>query len=239
MVPKAILPLCRFGAGLVVLLAAGCGTPDPLAQAVTWERWGAGRFGKSEEGQAIARMLEEEVFHRPLVVLRPLRSRRLKNLLPEYTAYRAEVCDTSIFTTFRRLIYYALLVREDAPPVFLETDAEVCRILTSRKQAIHSRRQAWHLAMAFAELRGYELSERVPSLKGNGTGTGEKAVSGKTVQRPLESESDGDGWRFSCVFLCDPEVRHYRRYVIRVGPAGSVEAQRGDLIYAETLHLKP
>jgi len=178
-------------------------------------------FGGEDNPMGKATALARQRWKKHFRQLTPIKSPRLRALLGDCPIYQATVFNPISAIAGRPTFLHTLALRPDGP-VFIERDRDAAALLSQCKAPTADPEAALSLALAFGELRNYNLETRVRAA-GAAPRPQDWAI--------LIGESK-DGWSVGCTFLVDPNITFCRRYRIAITRSGQLTVQPGKRVFA-------
>jgi hypothetical protein len=199
---------------LVLVLAVGWGWS---AQAEETNRLARGEvpvFDLVLQALSSSQAMHQELFLRglngPVLVMEPLRSAPLRELLPNSTVFR--------LISSSDLLHYAdftaLLLNTNGAPSHLKSDREVALFLDGISNPVESRDDALRLIKAFAELRSYKVVTTVPDFRD--IRPPEKQPPALETDFKFVAEETDDRWRVHATLFTSEYSDSYHRYVFTI-----------------------
>jgi hypothetical protein len=146
----------------------------------------------------------------PVWFMEPLESQAVKELVPDFTAYRLISSQDPIHMAN----FSALVVDTKGCPNHLKTDAEVGSFLGDLTKAVKTKEDALRLVRAFADLRSYTVIQAPPAFP-DAREPGKRPPEANTDYKFVAEERDNH-WRVHATFLTSEYGWHHHRYVFRL-----------------------
>ena len=163
-------------------------------------------------------LLADEDRKMPVLIMEPLQSRLLRDLLPRFTTYRL-ICSHDIIHSAR---FTALLVDTNSAPTHLQSDEEVANFLGALTSNVKTTNDALRLVRAFADLRSYPIVETPPNFT-DARKRDEHPAPLETDYKFFAEERERE-WRVYVTFFTSEYSGSYDRYMFSIWkpPGGGI-----------------
>ena len=160
--------------------------------------------------------------------MKQVTSKRIREHLPQCTIYATTALKASCNPAF---VNQPFILSPSSNPMLLPDYSTSAAFVSGLNLSVKSVGDARECLLLLADIQSWQLCRQLPEEMRKRPEAADPNWVAKWVSRERKTAA---GWLFDCVFLTDPDIRHYKSFLIMVTEQGRIVIER-----TESLGLAP
>lgn len=155
-------------------------------------------------------------------------SKRIRRHLPQCTIYSTTALDASANPAF---VNQPFILSPSSNPMLLPDYSTSASFVSGLRLSIGSTSDAQECLLLLADIQNWQLCAKIPEEMRKRPDANDPNWTSKWVYHVQRTAA---GWAINCVFLTDPQIRHYKSFLITITEQGTILIEK-----TESLGLAP